>query len=100
MRPGRFDRHITVPNPDVVGRSQILDVHAKGVPMAADVELEVIARGTPGFSGADLSNLVNTAAVKAAVDKRDCVSMAHLGWAKKKLLMGAEGPSSAISEST
>lgn len=100
VRPGRFDRHITVPNPDVVGRSQILDVHAKGVPMAADVELEVIARGTPGFSGADLSNLVNSAAVKAAVDKRDCVSMAHLEWAKDKILMGAERPSSAISEST
>jgi ATP-dependent metalloprotease len=96
VRPGRFDRHITVANPDVLGRRDILGVHAKNVPLAADVRLEIIARGTPGFSGADLANLVNSAAVKAAVDRKECVSMSHLEWAKDKILMGSERKSAAL----
>ena len=66
LRPGRFDRQITVPNPDIVGREMILKVHAKKVPLAPNVDLKVVARGTPGFSGADLMNLVNEAALLAA----------------------------------
>jgi ATP-dependent metalloprotease len=100
VRPGRFDRHVTVPNPDVRGRREILAVHAKNVPLAADANLEIIARGTPGFSGADLASLVNSAAVKAAVDRGEAVAMSHLEWAKDKILMGAERRSGAISEST
>lgn len=100
VRPGRFDRHIMVPNPDRVGRQDILRVHSKKVPLSEDVNLDVLARGTPGFSGADLANLVNSAAVQAAVDKGECVSMRHLEEAKDKILMGPERRSSAISEDT
>jgi ATP-dependent metalloprotease len=100
VRPGRFDRHVIVPNPDVSGRRQILAVHTKSIPLSVDVDLEIIARGTPGFSGADLANLANMAAIKAAVDKCETVSMIHLEFAKDKILMGAERKSAAISEST
>lgn len=100
VRPGRFDRHVTVPNPDVVGRRQILDVHTKSIPLDEDVDLDVIARGTPGFSGADLANLTNSAAIKAAVDKCETVGMLHLEFAKDKIIMGVERKSAALSENT
>lgn len=90
LRPGRFDRQVTVGLPDVKGREQILEVHIKRVPTSNDVELRNIARGTPGFSGADLSNLVNEAALLAARTNKQFVSMAELEKAKDKLLMGAE----------
>ena len=78
LRPGRFDRRIVVPRPDVRGREGILRVHTKKVPLAPDVDLEIIARGTPGFSGADLENLVNEAALLAARQDKDGVAMARL----------------------
>lgn len=90
LRPGRFDRQVVVPNPDVIGRETILSVHARKVPLAADVDLKVIARGTPGFSGADLANLVNEAALLAARRNRRTVSMAELEEAKDKVMMGSE----------
>ncbi|KAL3156667.1 ATP-dependent zinc metalloprotease FTSH 4, mitochondrial [Trebouxia sp. C0009 RCD-2024] len=98
IRPGRFDRHVTVPNPDVKGRKEILEVHFKNVPAAKDVDLKVIARGTPGFSGADLANLVNVAALKAAREGQLAVSMAALEFAKDRIMMGAERKSAVISE--
>ena len=90
LRPGRFDRQIVVPNPDVVGRERILKVHVRKVPLAPDVELKTIARGTPGFSGADLMNLVNEAALLAARRGKRLVTMAEFEDAKDKVMMGAE----------
>lgn len=100
IRPGRFDRHVVVPSPDVVGRTQILEVHTKKIPLEENVDLEIIARGTPGFSGAELANLVNMAALKAAIEEFACVSMKHLEFAKDKIIMGAERKSAALSEET
>ncbi len=90
LRPGRFDRRITVPPPDVRGREQILKVHARNVPLAPDVDLDVIARGTPGFVGADLENLVNEAALLAARLDKSSVNQRDLEMAKDKVLMGVE----------
>ena len=98
LRPGRFDRQVVVPNPDVVGREKILRVHMRKVPLAADVDPKVIARGTPGFSGADLANLVNEAALLAARTGRRTVGMAEFEAAKDKVLMGAERRSLVMSE--
>ncbi|MBM6584431.1 ATP-dependent zinc metalloprotease FtsH [Microvirga sp. BT689] len=90
LRPGRFDRQIVVPNPDVVGREKILRVHVRKVPLAPDVDLKVIARGTPGFSGAGLMNLVNEAALLAARRGKRIVTMKEFEDAKDKVMMGAE----------
>ncbi|MCX8132432.1 MAG: ATP-dependent zinc metalloprotease FtsH [Roseococcus sp.] len=98
LRPGRFDRQVVVPNPDVVGREKILRVHMRKVPLASDVDPKVIARGTPGFSGADLANLVNEAALLAARTGRRTVGMAEFEAAKDKVLMGAERRSMVMSE--
>ncbi len=98
LRPGRFDRRITVNRPDVRGREAILRVHTKRVPLSADVELDVIARGTPGFAGADLENLVNEAALLAARQDKDAVSMADFELAKDKVLMGSERRSMVMTE--
>ncbi|WP_029076641.1 ATP-dependent zinc metalloprotease FtsH [Kaistia adipata] len=96
LRPGRFDRQVVIPNPDVVGREKILKVHARKVPMAPDVELKTLARGTPGFSGADLMNLVNEAALLAARRNKRIVTMAEFEDAKDKVMMGAERKSLAM----
>jgi len=98
LRPGRFDRRITVPRPDVRGREEILRVHAKRTPLSPDVDLEILARGTPGFSGADLENLVNEAALLAARQDKDALSMADFELAKDKVLMGTERRSMVISD--
>ncbi len=98
LRPGRFDRQIVVPSPDVKGRLEILKVHTKNIPLAEDVNLEVIARSTPGFSGADLANLVNEAALLAARKNRNKVTMEDFDEAKDKVLMGVERKSMIISE--
>jgi len=98
MRAGRFDRQIVVPNPDVKGREGILLVHVKNIPMDEDVNLEVVARGTPGFSGADLANLVNEAALLAARRDRKAVVMEDFEDAKDKVLMGVERKSMIISD--
>jgi cell division protease FtsH len=98
LRPGRFDRQVVVPNPDVNGREKILRVHMRKVPLAADVDPKVIARGTPGFSGADLANLVNEAALLAARTGRRTVGMHEFEQAKDKVLMGAERRSLVMSE--
>ncbi|MEM9130061.1 MAG: ATP-dependent zinc metalloprotease FtsH, partial [Pseudomonadota bacterium] len=90
LRPGRFDRQVTVPNPDIKGREKILGVHARKTPLGPDVDLRIIARGTPGFSGADLANLVNEAALMAARVGRRFVSMEDFEQAKDKVMMGAE----------
>jgi cell division protease FtsH len=90
LRPGRFDRQIVVPNPDVVGRERILKVHVRKVPLAPDVDLRVVARGTPGFSGADLMNLVNEAALLAARRGKRFVTATEFEDAKDKVMMGAE----------
>ena len=90
LRPGRFDRQIVVPNPDVIGREKILRVHARKVPLAPDVDLKVVARGTPGFSGADLMNLVNEGALLAARRGKRVVTMSEFEDAKDKIMMGAE----------
>jgi len=98
LRPGRFDRQVVVPRPDVKGREMILRVHAKKVPLAQNVNLEQMARGTPGFSGADLSNVVNEAALLAARRNKEQVEMADFDDAKDKVLMGVERRSMVISE--
>ena len=98
LRPGRFDRQIVVPTPDVKGRIEILKVHTKNIPVAEGVNLDKIARGTPGFSGADLANLVNEAALIAARRIKDKVDMTDFEFAKDKVLMGVERRSMVISE--
>jgi len=98
LRPGRFDRQVVVPNPDVNGREKILRVHMKDVPLAADVNVKTIARGTPGFSGADLANLVNEAALMAARKDRRMVTHRDFEDAKDKVMMGAERKSMAMNE--
>ena len=98
LRPGRFDRQIVVPNPDVTGREKILRVHMRKVPMAPDIDPRVIARGTPGFSGADLANLVNEAALLAARRNKRLVTQAEFEDAKDKVMMGAERRSMAMTE--
>jgi cell division protease FtsH len=90
QRPGRFDRQVVVPTPDIRGRKQILEVHSKRSPLDKDVNLEILAKGTPGFSGADLENLVNEAALAAAGQNKEALSMADFENAKDKLLMGKE----------
>ena len=98
LRPGRFDRQIIVPLPDIRGREQILKVHMKKVPLGEDVDPSVIARGTPGFSGADLANLVNEAALYAARSGKKLVGMEQMDFAKDKVMMGTERRSMVISE--
>ena len=98
LRPGRFDRQVTVPLPDVRGREQILKVHMRKVPMSTNVEPAVIARGTPGFSGADLANLVNEAALFAARENAREVNQGHFDRAKDKIMMGAERRSMLMSD--
>ena len=98
LRPGRFDRQVVVPNPDVGGREKILRVHMKDVPLAADVNVKTIARGTPGFSGADLANLVNEAALMAARKDRRMVTHRDFEDAKDRVMMGAERKSMAMNE--
>ena len=98
LRPGRFDRQVQVTNPDIKGREKILGVHARKVPLGPDVDLRIIARGTPGFSGADLSNLVNEAALTAARVGRRFVTMEDFENAKDKVMMGAERRSMVMSE--
>jgi len=90
LRPGRFDRQVVVPIPDIVGREKILRVHARKVALGSDVDLQIIARGTPGFSGADLANLINEAALIAARIRRKFVAMVDIENAKDKILMGSE----------
>jgi cell division protease FtsH len=98
LRPGRFDRQVTVSNPDVLGREKILKVHMRKVPLAPDVDARVIARGTPGFSGADLANLVNEAALLAARRNKRLVTMSEFEDAKDKVLMGTERRSMVMTE--
>ena len=97
VRPGRFDTNVVVPLPDVRGRRQILDLYAKPVPLDGGVDLDTIARATPGFSGADLSNLMNVAALKASHEEKKRVGMADLEYASDKIRMGAERKSAVIS---
>lgn len=98
LRPGRFDRQIVVPNPDITGREKILQVHMRKVPLSPDVDVRVIARGTPGFSGADLANLVNEAALLAARRGKLAVSMHEFEQAKDKVMMGAERRSMVMTD--
>ncbi|MDX2224791.1 MAG: ATP-dependent zinc metalloprotease FtsH [Rhodospirillaceae bacterium] len=98
LRPGRFDRQVVVPNPDILGRERILNVHTRKTPVGPDVDLKVIARGTPGFSGADLANLVNEAALLAARKAKRVVSMQEFEEAKDKVMMGAERRSMVMTE--
>jgi len=98
LRPGRFDRRVVVPRPDVGGREGVLKVHTKKIPLSEDVDISVLARGTPGFSGADLANLVNEAALLAARQNRKQVLMTDFEAAKDKVLMGAERKSMILSE--
>ncbi len=98
LRPGRFDRQVTVGNPDIIGREKILKVHMRNVPLAKDVDTKTIARGTPGFSGADLANLVNEAALLAARRGKRVVAMQEFEDAKDKVLMGPERRSMVMSE--
>lgn len=90
LRPGRFDRQVTVPNPDIIGREKILRVHIRNIPIAPDVNIRIIARGTPGFSGADLANLANEAALLAARRNKRLVTMSDFEDAKDRVMMGAE----------
>lgn len=98
LRPGRFDRQVVVPLPDVGGREKILELHMQKVPIGSDVDTRIIARGTPGFSGADLANLVNEAALFAARGQRETVSMEEFERAKDKIIMGSERRSVVMSE--
>ncbi|NVJ91082.1 MAG: ATP-dependent metallopeptidase FtsH/Yme1/Tma family protein [Methylocystaceae bacterium] len=98
LRPGRFDRQVVVPNPDIQGRQMILEVHMRKVPLGPDVDAHVIARGTPGFSGADLANLVNEAALLAARRNKRLVTMSEFEDAKDKVMMGAERRSMVMSD--
>lgn len=98
LRPGRFDRQVVVSLPDIMGREKILSVHVKDTPLADDVDLSIIARGTPGFSGADIANLVNEAALFAARSNKDKVGMIDFEYAKDKVLMGTERKSMVISD--
>ncbi|KPP84917.1 MAG: cell division protease FtsH [Rhodobacteraceae bacterium HLUCCA08] len=98
LRPGRFDRQVQVPNPDIKGREKILHVHSRKVPLGPDVDLRIIARGTPGFSGADLANLVNESALMAARVGRRFVTMLDFESAKDKVMMGAERRSMVMTE--
>ncbi|MGL4721684.1 MAG: ATP-dependent zinc metalloprotease FtsH [Desulfovibrionaceae bacterium] len=98
LRPGRFDRQVMVSPPDVRGRRRILDVHTKKTPLGKDVDLDIIAKGTPGFAGADLENLVNEAALLAARQNKDILSMKDFEYAKDKLLMGKERRSLVLTE--
>ncbi len=98
LRPGRFDRQIVVPIPDIKGREEILKIHAKNVPVAEDVDFSIIARQTPGFTGADLANLVNEAALLAARDNSNKVHMKHFEEAKDKIIMGVARKSAVIEE--
>ena len=98
LRPGRFDRTVNVPNPDIKGREKILNVHAKKTPLGPDVDLRLIARGTPGFSGADLANLVNEAALTAARIGRSVITMIDFENAKDKVMMGAERRSMVLTQ--
>jgi len=98
LRPGRFDRTVIVPRPDIKGREGILAVHTRKVPLASDVDVAVLARGTPGFAGADLENLVNEAALLAAREDKDKVNMQDFELAKDKVMMGSERKSMIISE--
>jgi cell division protease FtsH len=98
LRPGRFDRQVTVPNPDIKGREKILNVHARKTPLGPDVDMRLIARGTPGFSGADLANLVNEAALMAARVGRSVVTMVDFENAKDKVMMGAERRSMVLTQ--
>jgi cell division protease FtsH len=98
LRPGRFDRRVVVPRPDVRGREEILRVHTRKIPLNDDVDLSILARGTPGFSGADLANMVNEAALNAARQNRKTVTMYDFELAKDKVLMGAERKSMLLSE--
>jgi cell division protease FtsH len=98
MRPGRFDRQVVVSNPDIVGREQILKVHVRKVPLAPDINLKTIARGTPGFSGADLMNLVNEAALMAARRNKRMVTQSEFEDAKDKVMMGAERKSLVLTD--
>ncbi|KAK7351018.1 hypothetical protein VNO77_10141 [Canavalia gladiata] len=97
-RPGRFDRHIAVPNPDLRGRQEILELYLQDKPLADDVDIKSIARGTPGFNGADLANLVNIAAIKAAVEGAEKLAAAQLEFAKDRIIMGTERKTMSISE--
>ncbi|GDX36061.1 ATP-dependent zinc metalloprotease FtsH [Alphaproteobacteria bacterium] len=99
LRPGRFDRQITVPNPDIVGREQILAVHVKKITVASDVDIKTIARGTPGFAGADLANLINEGAIMAARFNQKMVTMKNLEDAKDKIMMGTERKSMIMQQS-
>ena len=98
LRPGRFDRHVVVPRPDIRGREGILQVHTRKVPLSTDVDVSVLARSTPGFTGADLENLVNEAALLAARNDKEKVNMLDLELAKDKVMMGAERRSMIISD--
>jgi cell division protease FtsH len=98
LRPGRFDRQIVVPLPDILGREQILTVHMRKIPVAADVDASILARGTPGFSGADLANLVNEAALTGARENKRLVDMADFESAKDKVMMGAERKSAVMTD--
>ena len=98
LRPGRFDRQVVVPNPDIIGREKILKVHMRKVPLGPDVEARTIARGTPGFSGADLANLVNEAALLAARKGKRVVTMSEFEYSKDKVMMGAERRSMVMTE--
>ncbi len=98
LRPGRFDRQVVVPNPDIRGREGILKVHARKIPLSEDVDIHVLARGTPGFSGADLANMVNEAALLAARKNKEKVDMTDMEEAKDKVLMGTERKSMIMSD--